>query len=139
MVHDRVEDEPETIDVGEEEKEVMVGSVALLTVTEIVEGFDKLFDVSLETADKECVALDAVVVSQEIEYGEVVSSEPMLLPSNLNCTPPTAILSEALAETETLPVTVAPLAGSVKETVGGVVSPPPPPPKTQVIPEIISG
>lgn len=41
----------------------------------------------------------------------------------MNCTPTTAILSVAVADTETFaPETVAPPAGAVRETVGGVVS-----------------
>ena len=62
------------------------------------------------------------MLSQETEYGAVVSSDPMFAPSTLNCTPATATLSEALAETVTLPDTVAPLAGAVMTTVGAVVS-----------------
>jgi hypothetical protein len=57
-----------------------------------------------------------------------VSSLPRFAPSNLNCTPATATLSEAVAETVTLePETVLPPVGAVMETVGGVVSLPPPP------------
>jgi hypothetical protein len=40
-------------------------------------------------------------------------------------------LSLAVADTVTVPLTVAPLAGEVIDVVGGVVSPPPPPPKTE--------
>ena len=40
----------------------------------------------------------------------------------MNWTPTTPTLSEALAETVTVPATVAPVAGAVIETVGGVVS-----------------
>ena len=46
----------------------------------------------------------------------------MFMPSTLNCTPTTPTLSDALAETVMLPVTVAPAAGAVIATVGGVVS-----------------
>ncbi len=64
-----------------------------------------------------------VVVSKEIEYGAVVSSVLPLVPSSSrNCTPTTPTLSEALAVTVTVPFTVAPLAGAVMLTVGGVVS-----------------
>jgi hypothetical protein len=54
----------------------------------------------------------------------VVSSPPRLVvPSSLNSTTATPTLSEAVAETVTaVPETVAPLAGAVRETVGGVVS-----------------
>ena len=52
-----------------------------------------------------------------------MSSAPRLVPSSLNRTPATPTLSEAVAETVTAaPETVAPLAGAVMETVGGVVS-----------------
>src|SRR3990167_8328475 len=71
-----------------------------------------------------CVPLVAVVEFQEMEYGEVVSSAPTLAPSTLNCTPTTPTLSDALAEMVTVPETVAPSAGAVRETVGLVVSPP---------------
>src|SRR5258706_373527 len=43
-------------------------------------------------------------------------------PSSLNCTPATATLSLALAETATVAEMVAPPAGAVMETDGGVVS-----------------
>jgi hypothetical protein len=64
----------------------------------------------------------AVVVFQETEYGAVVSRLPMLAPSSWNCTLATATLSVAFAETVTVLETVAPFAGAVIETVGGVVS-----------------
>src|SRR3989344_8181071 len=59
-----------------------------------------------------------------MEYGEVVSSAPTLAPSTLNCTPTTPTLSDALADRVTVPETVAPSAGAMRETVGLVVSPP---------------
>ena len=51
-----------------------------------------------------------------------MSSAPRLLPSSLNWTPSTATLSDASAVTVTGPETVAPAAGAVIDTVGGVVS-----------------
>ena len=51
--------------------------------------------------------------------GAAVSSAPMLAPSTLNCTPARPRSSAALAVTWTSPVTVAPAAGAVSETVGG--------------------
>ena len=51
-----------------------------------------------------------------------MSSAPRLFPSSLNWTPTTPTLSEALADTVTPPETVAPAAGALMETVGGVVS-----------------
>ena len=52
----------------------------------------------------------------------MVSSAPRFAPSSLNCTPATLTLSDAVAVTVTVPETVAPAAGAVIETVGGVVS-----------------
>ena len=69
-----------------------------------------------------CDPFDPVVVSHEAEYGDPVFSGPRLEPSSRNCTPATATLSDALAVTATVPETVAPCAGVVMETVGGVVS-----------------
>src|SRR2546427_8031550 len=62
------------------------------------------------------------VVFHKREYGAAVTSAPRLAPSSLNCTPTTPTLSVALAETVIVPATVAPAAGAVSETVGGVVS-----------------
>src|SRR4051794_36576041 len=62
------------------------------------------------------------VESQAIEYGAVVSV-PTLVPLRRNSTPVTAPSSEAVAEIVTPdPLTVAPSAGAVSATVGGVVS-----------------
>ena len=52
----------------------------------------------------------------------MVTSAPRLAPSSLNCTPTTPTLSVAVAETVTVPATVAPAAGAVIETAGGVAS-----------------
>src|SRR3977135_1438246 len=51
-----------------------------------------------------------------------MSSAPSGAPSTNNCTPATPTLSDALAVTLRVPLTVAPLAGAVMPTVGGVVS-----------------
>src|SRR5260221_8977219 len=51
-----------------------------------------------------------------------MSSAPRLTPSSLNCTPATATLSLAVAETATVPETVAAAPGLVIETDGGVTS-----------------
>jgi hypothetical protein len=48
----------------------------------------------------------------------------MLAPPSLNCTPATATLSDALAATATVPLTVAPASGAVNDTDGGDESPP---------------
>src|SRR2546427_1948915 len=78
---------------------------------------------SRATAVRLCVPLVAKVVFQETAYGATVSSAPRVTPSSLNCTPATPTLSEAEANTVTAgPETVAPVAGALSETVGGVVS-----------------
>src|SRR5438874_3247776 len=52
-------------------------------------------------------------------YGGVVTSAPSAAPSSRNCTPVTATLSVAVADTMTLlPVTIAPSAGDVIATTG---------------------
>src|SRR5438477_583236 len=63
-----------------------------------------------------------VVVSQATAYGALVSSAPRAAPSRKNWTPATPTLSAAVAVTDTGPETVAPLAGAVMLTLGGVVS-----------------
>ena len=77
---------------------------------------------SRATAVRVCVPPLAVVVSHETEYGVVVSSAPPLTPSSWNWTPATPWLSDAVAVTVIVPETVAPEAGDVILTVGGVVS-----------------
>src|SRR5579862_8493922 len=57
-----------------------------------------------------------------MEYGLEVSSLPRLALFSSNCTPATPTLSAALALTVTVPLTEAPLAGAVMDTVGAVVS-----------------
>ena len=64
----------------------------------------------------------AWVVSQESWYGAVVSSLPRLGPSSLNWTPGDTDVVGRVAATVTVPDTVAPSAGCVTETDGGVVS-----------------
>jgi len=77
---------------------------------------------SLAIARNVCDPLLAAVVSQEAAYGEAVSKLPRLAPSTWNCTLATPTLSLAFAVTETVPFTVAPFAGAVIDTAGGVVS-----------------
>jgi hypothetical protein len=70
-----------------------------------------------------CDPLVAVVEFQVVEYGAVVSAALRLPPSSRNWTLATPTLSVAFAETVTLvPDTVAPAAGAVIDTDGGVVS-----------------
>ena len=102
-----------------------VGGVlsTLLTVTFTTAEVVLLPAASRATAVSVCPPLLALVLSQVIAYGEVVSSAPRLAPSSLNCTPATPTLSAAFAATATLaPDTVAPVVGAVIDTVGGVVS-----------------
>lgn len=101
----------------------VLGGVTLFTVTVIPVEVVVLGTASLATAVRVWVAFEAPVVSQEMEYGLEVSSEPRLDPSSLNWTPTTPTLSEAVAETVVVdPLTVALLLGEVTETVGGVES-----------------
>ena len=77
---------------------------------------------SRATTDSIWAPLAAVVVSQVTAYGGVVTWTPRLTPSSLNWTPATPTLSVALADTVTVPLTVAPARGTVIAIVGGVVS-----------------
>src|SRR5262245_10127130 len=61
---------------------------------------------------------EVAVVSHDVAYGASVISDPKFAPSNLNWTPAIPRLDEALAETVTIPETVAPPPGAVMETVG---------------------
>src|SRR5262249_5498465 len=78
---------------------------------------------SRATAVNTWAPLTARAVFQITENGIVTSSAPRLAPSNLNCTPTTATLSHAVAETVNAePETAAPGRGAVIDTDGGVVS-----------------
>jgi vacuolar-type H+-ATPase subunit I/STV1 len=103
---------------------LVVGTVvsAFATVTVTLLDVVVLPLVSRATAVRVWVPSLTAVVFQLVEYGDAVSSLPKLTPSSLNCTPATAALSEALAVTLVVPLTVAWSAGAVTETVGAVVS-----------------
>src|SRR5438128_2331909 len=78
---------------------------------------------SRATAERVWEPFDAVVEFKAIAKRVEVSWGPRLLASSLNWPPTTPTLSEALAETVTaVPETVAPLAGALMETTGGVLS-----------------
>src|ERR1051326_1081198 len=77
---------------------------------------------SRATAVSVCDALLAAVVSHEVAYGAVAASAPRFAPSSLNWTPTTFTLSDAVAVTVVVPETVAPFAGAVTATDGGVLS-----------------
>ncbi len=109
---------------------VVSPGAVLLTVTVREAAVAVLPAASRATAVSAWLPFVVVVVVQVIEYGLVVSSAPRFAPSRRNCTPVTPTLSDAVAETATAPLTVAPLAGALRATVGGVVSPLPPPVRT---------
>src|SRR5581483_1865223 len=71
-----------------------------------------------------CGPLEVPELSHEKVYvgPAPVTGEPSGLPSSRNCTRFMATLSVALATRLIVPVTVAPFAGDVIETCGGVVS-----------------
>ena len=71
-----------------------------------------------------CEPFETEVVSHENEYGDgPVVSVPMVILPSLISTAATPMLSVAVAVIDTVPETVAPFVGAVRETVGGVVSP----------------
>src|SRR6266581_8293421 len=78
--------------------------------------------IQLTVAASVCEPFATLVVSRATEYGAAVSSAPSAAPSNRNWTPATPTLSEASALTLIVPDTVAPFAGAVIDTVGGVLS-----------------
>jgi hypothetical protein len=81
-------------------------------------------EVSVAIAVRLCWPFANVVVFNDCEYGAALTAAPRFVPSTWNCTLATPTLSLAFAETVTVPVTVAPLAGEVIDTVGGIASPP---------------
>src|SRR6266581_493834 len=95
---------------------------ALDTVTVTAKEVARLPAASRAVAASVCEPFATLVVSRATEYGAVVSSAPSAAPSNRNWTPATPTLSEASALTLIVPDTVAPFAGAVIDTVGGVVS-----------------
>src|SRR5438034_338395 len=95
----------------------------LLMVTVLAVDVVVLPAASRATAVRVWLPLAVAVVFHDRLYGLAGSSAPRLTPSNLNWTPRTPTLSVAVAVTVTaLPDTVAPVAGVVIATVGGVVS-----------------
>jgi hypothetical protein len=74
----------------------------------------------LAIASRVWLPLLAAVVFQENTYGALLSAAPTLAPSTWNCTLATPTLSDAFAVTLTVPDAVAPFAGAVIDTVGGV-------------------
>jgi hypothetical protein len=101
-----------------------VGAVVsvLLTVTVTVDEVVEFPAASRATAVRACEPFERPAVFHDTEYGDVVSSDPIVVPSALNTTPTTPTLSDAFADTVTVPWTLAPPAGAVIDTVGAVVS-----------------
>src|SRR5207248_1845094 len=110
----------------------LFAGAATETVGGVVSGFDTVTVTAAEvvlfpapsraTAASWCAPLPAAAVFHETEYGAAVSSAPRFAPSRRNWTPTTPTLSEAFADTGTVPDTVALSAGAVTETAGGFVS-----------------
>src|SRR5436190_16661591 len=75
---------------------------ALLTVTSTAVAVVVLPAASRATAASEWLPLTTAVVFQVIVYGAARTSAPRFAPSSLNCTPTTAMLSEAVADTVTV-------------------------------------
>src|SRR5262245_18361354 len=100
----------------------MGADATLLTVSGTAALVVVRFEVSRATAVSVWAPFEEPVVFQVTENGEVpVTSEPRFATSSLNCTPATPALSLAVALTVIVPLTVAPAAGAVIATVGGVV------------------
>src|SRR5262245_44621306 len=118
-----VTDAPETVAPAAGAVIETVGAVrSLFTVTLTAADVVVLPAPSRATAVTEWLPFPAVSVFHETEYGDAVSSAPRFTPSILNWTPTPAMLSAAVAVTVAVPVRVAPPAGAVTETVGGVLS-----------------
>src|ERR1017187_2747001 len=103
--------------------EIAGGTTGLFTVTDTL--LVAVFPApSLAIAETVCNPLVTVVESHDTEYEgpAPVNTLPRFPPSSRNCTAVTPTLSVALAETVTVPVTLAPFAGAVIATVGGVLS-----------------
>src|SRR3954465_11005187 len=115
---------PLTVDPAAGAVTATVGAiVSLSTVMVTAAAVVALPAPSVAMAVSTCEPFDAVVESQVTLYGLAASTAPRFAPSSLNCTPVTATLSLAVAETATvLPVTVVPFAGAVIDTVGGATS-----------------
>jgi hypothetical protein len=115
---------PETVApaTGEMIATVSAALPVLLTVMDTAALVALFPEVSVATAVKLCWPLVSVVVFKDCEYGAAVTAAPRTKPSTWNCTLATATLSAAVAVIVIVPETVAPEAGEVIETVGGVVS-----------------
>src|SRR5207247_438930 len=116
--------DPDTVDPEAGAVMPTAGGVvsAFDTVTVTGDEVVRLPAASRAVAVRVCEPLPTVVVFQEIESAVVAYSALFRAPSTRNCTPATPTLSEAEALTVTVPDTVAPDAGALMLTAGGVVS-----------------
>src|SRR5262249_10999927 len=96
------------------------GGGRLLTVTATADEVVLRPVLLVATAVNVCGPLMLAVVSQSTLYGAVVSAVPRLVLSILNCPDVTGQPPPAVAATVCAPLTSAPLAGVVSDTVGGV-------------------
>src|SRR5437016_5454365 len=96
--------------------------LTLLTVTVTALAVVRFPAASRAIAVSVCEPLLVLVVFQETEYGDAVTSAPKFAPSSWNCTPTTPTLSDAAAETVIVPETDVPLLGLVSDTIGGTLS-----------------
>src|SRR5437899_5872653 len=103
-------------------REIVGGVVSFATVKLTAAEVAVLPAASRATAVRVCAPSLAVVAVQEREWGATVTLAPRFLPSSLNWTQATPTLSVALAEIVTVPATVAPATGAIREIVGGVLS-----------------
>jgi hypothetical protein len=100
-----------------------VVSVGVLLTVTVTAALVALFPApSFAMARHTCGPLFVFVVSHEYVKGDAKSAAPTFAPSIWNCTLATLTLSVALADTTTVPETLAPFVGAVTVTAGGVVS-----------------
>src|ERR1035438_9795472 len=105
-----------------ETPEITGGATALFTVTETALLVAVFPAASVAIAVKVCDPFVPVVVSHDSPYEgpAPVTGLPRFAPSTWNCTCVTPTLSEAFADTATVPASDAPLDGAVMETAGAV-------------------
>ncbi len=103
--------------------ETVGGVVSVLFTVTVTTALVAVFPAaSFATAVSVWLAFETDVVFQEKLYGADVSADPRFAPSTWNCTLAMPTLSEAVALTVIVPLTVALFAGVVIATLGGVTS-----------------
>src|SRR5439155_550738 len=112
---------PDTLAAGAGAVSATVGGAVSATVT-LTAAVAVWPAASRATALTLCAPGAASDGAHAIEYGAAVTSAPRFVPSSLNCTPTTPTLSVAVADTVTVPDTLAAGAGAVSATVGGATS-----------------